>query len=95
MQINAEAFGKQFSALNIGYSARREKIDALVNAVCLLQASIQNENIAETLATNNPALQAEGAWDQFRGNGADTAPMGINVTVQAVAVALFNAIDAI
>jgi hypothetical protein len=95
MQTNAENFGLQFSPLNIGYSSRVEKVNTLINSVYTLQAKIQEENLTETNATNNPALQAEGAWDQFRGNGVGTNPAGINVSVQEAAEAFFNAVDAI
>lgn len=95
MQTTATAFGQQFSALNIGYTSRLEKATNLNNLICLLQTAIQQENIAETLATNNPALTAEGAWDTFRGNGVDTNPTGINVEVQNKAEALFNAMNII
>ena len=95
MQTTASAFGQQFSALNIGYTSRMEKVNELVNKVYALQAAIQNENNAETLATNNPALTAEGAWDTFRGNGVSPNLAGINMEVQSKAETLFNAIDAI
>jgi hypothetical protein len=95
MQGTAEAFGQQFSVLTIGYTARLDKINTLINAAYEVQAAIQQENIAETLATENPALTAEGAWDTFRGNGVSPSPTGINVNVQTKAAALFTAMDAI
>lgn len=95
MQTTAEAFGLQFSALNIGYSSRMEKLNLLTSALYILQNAIQKENETETLATGNPALTAEGAWDTFRGNGVSPSSAGINVTVQDQAEALFNALDAI
>jgi hypothetical protein len=95
MQTTAEAFGLQFSALTIGYSSRMEKISTLTTALYALQNAIQKENETETLATGNPALTAEGAWDIFRGNGVDTDPAGINVLVQNQAEAVFDAMDAI
>jgi hypothetical protein len=95
MQTTAEAFGLQFSALNIGYSSRMEKLNLLTSALYTLQTAIQKENEAETLATGNPALTAEGAWDTFRGNGVSPSPTGINVDVQTKAAALFTVIDAI
>lgn len=95
MQTTAEAFGLQFSALNIGYSSRMEKVNLLTSALYTLQNAIQKENETETLATGNPALTAEGAWDTFRGNGVSPSSAGINVDVQTKAAALFTAIDAI
>jgi hypothetical protein len=95
MQTTAEAFGQQFSAVNIGYSSRIEKLNTLTAVLYALQNAIQKENETETLATGNPALTAEGAWDTFRGNGVGTDPAGINVSVQDQAEALFDAMDAI
>lgn len=95
METTAAAFGQKFSALNVTYDTRMTLFNNLIAAMSSLQQALGKEHEAEMLAMDNPALQGEGEWDEFRGNGVGTNPAGINVSVQTAAESLFTAMDAI
>ena len=95
MQTTAETFGIQFSAIAVSQETRTARINTLADTVGELLQLLKKEAEIETATTGNPALQGEGVWDEFRGNGVDSSPEGINVSVQTAAKAVFDAMDAI
>jgi len=90
----AEAMGQAFSAVSVSYATRLTLINDIREAVNALHIAIENESVAEVLATDNASIK-DGEWDEFRGNGVSPNQNGINDVVQAKGELLFTALNAL
>ena len=86
--------GQAFSEITISHEDRIARVNVILVAAKNLYAAIDEEIAAETAAEAVPAY-VDPTWDDFRGNGVDTAADGINNPVQDRGAELYDAIAAL